>query len=89
MLVLSAPAAFVCLETGWITTESGRQPWAIYNILKVEDSVTTATGILPWFGVFSVVYVLLMVFGAMILLRMAARRRARLATGKAQLVTGD
>ena len=89
MLLLSGPAAFVCLETGWITTESGRQPWAIYNILKVNDSVTTATGILPWFGVFSVVYVLLMVFGAMILLRMASRRRMRLANAEAQVVTGD
>ena len=89
MLLLSGPAAFVCLEAGWVTTESGRQPWAIYNILRVEDSVTTATGILPWFGVFSVVYVLLMVFGAMILLRMASRRRMRLANAEAQVVTGD
>ena len=88
MLVMSAPAAFICLEAGWITTESGRQPWAIYNILKVEDSVTTATGILPWFAVFSGVYVLLTIFGVMILLRMASRRRARLADGDAEVVSG-
>ena len=89
-VVASAPAAFICLETGWITTESGRQPWVVYNILKVEDSVTTATGILPWFIIFSVVYVLLTVFGAGILLRIASRRRMRLAAADAQVVVpGD
>jgi len=78
-IVASAPAAFICVEAGWITTESGRQPWVVYGILKTEDSFTTATGILPWFIVFSGVYVVLTVLSSLILLRMAARRRARLA----------
>jgi len=78
-LVASAPAAFICVETGWITTESGRQPWVVYEVLRTEDSFTTATGILPWFVVFSGVYVLLAVLGSMILIRMARRRRERLA----------
>ena len=33
-LVAAAPAAFICVETGWITTESGRQPWVVYEVLR-------------------------------------------------------
>ncbi len=88
-MVATGPAAFLVLEAGWITTESGRQPWAIYNILKVEDSVTSATGILPWFITFSVVYVLLSVFGVLILLRMAERRRRRLVAAEVAAVSVD
>ena len=79
MLLASGPAAFVCLEAGWITTESGRQPWAIYNVLRVSDSVTSANGILQWFVLFSVVYLVITVFMVGILLRIARRRRERLA----------
>lgn len=89
MLIASGPAAYVCLETGWITTESGRQPWAIYNVLRVSDSVTSANGILQWFVLFSVVYVVITVFMVGILLRQARRRRARLALAEPVEVPGD
>ena len=79
MLLACGPAAYACLETGWITTESGRQPWAIYNVLRVSDSVTSANGILQWFVLFSVVYLVITVFMVGILLRIARRRRERLA----------
>ena len=85
MIVATGPAAYICMETGWITTESGRQPWAIYNVLKVEDSVTTATGILGWFVLFSIVYVIITALMVSILLRMARTRRRRLAAA----VPGD
>ncbi len=89
VLVACGPAAYLCLEAGWITTESGRQPWAIYNVLKVSDSVTTASGILQWFVLFSAVYVVLVFFMVGILLRQAARRRAGLAAAQASAVPGD
>ena len=78
MLVASGPAAYLCLEAVWITTESGRQPWAIYNVLRVEDSVTSASGILQWFVLFSLVYAVITAFMIGILLRLARRRRAAL-----------
>jgi len=90
MLVACGPAAYICLETGWITTESGRQPWAIYNVLKVEDSVTSASGILGWFILFSIVYLVITVLMVSILLRMARKRRQRLAAADVALaVPGD
>lgn len=82
MMVATGPAAYLCMEAGWITTESGRQPWVIYNVLKVEDSVTTATGILGWFILFSAVYVVITVLMVSILLRMARKRRQRLAAAE-------
>ena len=82
MMVATGPAAYLCMEAGWITTEAGRQPWVIYNVLKVEDSVTTATGILGWFILFSAVYVVITVLMISILLRMARKRRQRLAAAE-------
>ena len=38
---VAAPvAAYLALESGWIVTEVGRQPWVVYEILRTEDAVT-------------------------------------------------
>ena len=31
-------AAIVCMEAGWVVSEVGRQPWIVYNLMKVEDA---------------------------------------------------
>ncbi|NNC71956.1 MAG: cytochrome ubiquinol oxidase subunit I, partial [Sphingomonadaceae bacterium] len=33
------PAGFVAVIAGWITTEVGRQPWVIYNVMRTADAV--------------------------------------------------
>ena len=33
-------AAIVCMEAGWVVSEVGRQPWIVYNLMKVEDAAT-------------------------------------------------
>jgi cytochrome d ubiquinol oxidase subunit I len=38
--VWMAPAGFVALITGWITAEEGRQPWAVYGLIKTQDAVS-------------------------------------------------
>lgn len=38
--VLMAPAGFIAMETGWITAESGRQPWVIYGLIKTADAAS-------------------------------------------------
>lgn len=35
-----SPIGFIALWFGWITSESGRQPWVVYNILKTEEAVS-------------------------------------------------
>lgn len=39
-LVLCAPLGFIALLAGWFTAEGGRQPWAVYGILRTKDVVS-------------------------------------------------
>ncbi len=38
--VLSMPLGFVAVIAGWVTTETGRQPWAVYHLLRTADAAT-------------------------------------------------
>ncbi len=67
----AGPAAIVALESGWITTEVGRQPWIVYKYMRTSDAVTTATGIPVAWIVLGVVYLGLM-FGVIWALRRLA-----------------
>jgi cytochrome d ubiquinol oxidase subunit I len=45
--------AVVTLEAGWTVSEVGRQPWIVYNYMKVEAAATGNTGVwLTFIGVF-------------------------------------
>jgi len=35
-----APTGFIALICGWVVTELGRQPWIIYNVMKVGAAVS-------------------------------------------------
>jgi cytochrome d ubiquinol oxidase subunit I len=58
-VVIAGVCGFLAVELGWITTEEGRQPWIIYNIMHVSSAVTPN----PWMNisliVFSCIYLLL------------------------------
>jgi cytochrome d ubiquinol oxidase subunit I len=43
--LVAGPAAVVAMECGWITTEVGRQPWIVYQVLRVSDAVNPAPGL--------------------------------------------
>jgi cytochrome d ubiquinol oxidase subunit I len=38
--VLMAPAGFVAVIAGWVTTEVGRQPFLVYGLLRTADAVS-------------------------------------------------
>ncbi|WP_404371458.1 cytochrome ubiquinol oxidase subunit I [Sphingomonas sp. MMS24-J45] len=38
--VLMGPAGFVAVIAGWITTETGRQPYTVYGLLRTADSAS-------------------------------------------------
>jgi cytochrome d ubiquinol oxidase subunit I len=42
---LAGVGAVLALESGWIVTEVGRQPWIVYGYLRTADAVTQASGI--------------------------------------------
>ena len=37
--------AVVAMEAGWTVSEVGRQPWIVWELMKVEDAATANTGI--------------------------------------------
>jgi len=55
-LVAAGPAALVALIAGWVTTEVGRQPWVVYQVMRTESAVTGASGIPVGFGALGLVY---------------------------------
>ena len=65
----------VTLEAGWTVSEVGRQPWIVYEKMKVEDAATANTGI--WITFIGVVclYVGLGVTTILVLRGMARRFR--------------
>jgi cytochrome bd-type quinol oxidase subunit 1 len=69
-LAIMGPLSFVALEAGWIVTEGGRQPWVIYNIMRVEDGVTTTPGLGITLFLFIGIYLLLAVTLIALLLRL-------------------
>ncbi|HEY2260402.1 MAG TPA: cytochrome ubiquinol oxidase subunit I [Solirubrobacteraceae bacterium] len=58
-VVLAGPAATAALIAGWVTTEVGRQPWVVYNVMPTADAVTGAGGIPIGYGTLVVTYVAL------------------------------
>ena len=39
---LMAPFGFVAVICGWLVSETGRQPWTVYGLLRTADSVSPA-----------------------------------------------
>jgi cytochrome d ubiquinol oxidase subunit I len=70
-VVAAGPLSVVALIAGWITTEVGRQPWIVYEVMPVDAAVTGASDIPIGYGTLSVVYVVLAVIVGLILRRIA------------------
>jgi Cytochrome bd-type quinol oxidase, subunit 1 len=71
-VVLAGPLSLLALICGWVTTEVGRQPWIVYEVMRTEQAVTDAGGLPVIF--FSLLAVYLSLLGAVIwLLRRLAR----------------
>ncbi len=71
----SGALAVVTMEAGWVVTEVGRQPWIVYNQMKVEDAATANTGVWISFIVVTLLYLTLGVTAILVLRGMARRFR--------------
>jgi len=56
------PLGFIAILAGWITTESGRQPWVAYGILRTADAISPVAGGAVKTSFFSFVVVYCVVF---------------------------
>jgi cytochrome d ubiquinol oxidase subunit I len=66
----------ICLEAGWTVSEVGRQPWIVYEKMKVVDAATANTGIWVTFVGVTILYAGLGVT-LVLVLRMMSRRFRR------------
>jgi cytochrome bd ubiquinol oxidase subunit I len=63
---LSFPLPFIATLAGWYTAEVGRQPWAVYGLLRTADAMTpflTTRAATISLVVFCAVYVFIFAFG--------------------------
>lgn len=59
-LILTAPvAAATMIELGWMLTELGRQPYAVYGHVLTSEAFTTSKGVLALAWLFPAAYVVL------------------------------
>ena len=75
----SGVLAVITMEAGWVVTEVGRQPWIVYNYMKVEDAATGNTGV--WITFIAVVLLYLALGITAILVLRGMSRRFRRAGG--------
>src|SRR3954454_2527064 len=75
-VAVSGVSAVVALESGWIVTEVGRQPFIVYNVMRTEDAVTQSGGIWVTFTLVLLLYALLGAALVITLRSMARRWRA-------------
>jgi cytochrome d ubiquinol oxidase subunit I len=72
-IFLSFPLPFIAILTGWYTAEVGRQPWAIYGVLRTADAMTpflTAPAALTSLVLFGAIYVFIFSFGTFYIYRL-------------------
>ena len=67
----------ITLEAGWTVSEVGRQPWIVYEKMKVEDAATANTGIWITFIGVVVLYLGLGITTILVLRGMSRRFRRR------------
>ena len=58
-VVVSSPLGFLAIETGWIVTEVGRQPWIIHGVMRTAEAITAMPGLMVPFITFTVLYIFL------------------------------
>jgi cytochrome bd ubiquinol oxidase subunit I len=73
--LLMGPAGFVAVIAGWVTTEVGRQPYVVYNVLRTADAVSpiAAPGVTGSLIAFILVYFTVFAAGTWYILALMAK----------------
>jgi cytochrome d ubiquinol oxidase subunit I len=71
----SGVLAVLAMEAGWVVTEVGRQPWIVYERMRVEDAATGNTGVWITFIAVIVLYAALAITTVVVLRSMSRRFR--------------
>ena len=82
ILVFSIPLPHLANQFGWIAAEVGRQPWAVYKVLRTSEAasvVVPAGQILFSLIMFSLIYILLFYVFIKILVKIVKKGPAEVA----------
>jgi len=73
--VLMGPSGFIAILAGWFVTETGRQPWVVYGLMRTADSASPvgAPGVAASLLAFVIVYFVVFGAGIFYLLRLMRR----------------
>lgn len=73
LAVITGPLAVLAVESGWVATELGRQPWTVWQVLTTVDAASRSSGL--WWSYIAVLVIYLgMTVGSVVVLRSMARR---------------
>jgi cytochrome bd ubiquinol oxidase subunit I len=67
LAAVAGVAAVLALESGWIVTEVGRQPWIVSGYMRTANAVTPAKGIWFVYGLTMALYITLAVVTGVVL----------------------
>jgi cytochrome d ubiquinol oxidase subunit I len=70
-------ASVLAMEAGWVVTEVGRQPWIVFDYMRVEDAATSNEGVWLTLVVIAIIYAVVAVSLILIMRTMARRFRER------------
>ncbi len=76
LMILSIPLPYLAMQLGWIVAEVGRQPWAVYGLLRTSESVSanlTAGDVLFSFAGYFIVYSFLGFAGFYLMIKNAVK----------------
>ena len=62
--MMLTPAGFIALLSGWFVTETGRQPWVAYGVLRTADAASPVPGPHVALSLLAFIVVYTFVFGA-------------------------
>jgi cytochrome d ubiquinol oxidase subunit I len=76
LAVVMAPSGFLAVLAGWTTTEAGRQPYTVYNLLRTSESLSpvAASAVGSSLAAFVLVYFAVFGAGAFYMLRLMLKR---------------
>lgn len=69
LIAFCTPLGFIAIESGWVVTEVGRQPWIIYGIMKTSEAVTPVPGQVYHLLLFAILYGFLSIIAVWLMLR--------------------
>jgi cytochrome bd ubiquinol oxidase subunit I len=72
--MLMGPAGFIAVLAGWITTETGRQPFTVFGVLRTVDSASplATPAVASSLIAFAIVYFAVFSMGVLYILRLMA-----------------